>query len=102
MNVRAYLTTGHSVDGYVIPSSAVVWWSGRAWVYVRVEGDSFTRRKIPTDMPASHGDGFVVPIGMFGQKNRRRLSPRLGNFYCRKSFARRSMSAGTRLASPMS
>ena len=67
MNVRAYLTTGRSVDGYVIPSSAIVWWSGRAWVYLRVDDDSFTRREIPTDMPANHGGGFVVPIGAFGQ-----------------------------------
>ena len=66
MNVRAYLPTGHPVDGYVIPYSALVWWSGHAWVYVRTDEDSFTRREIPTDVSASDGSGFVVPVGVFG------------------------------------
>lgn len=67
MNVRAYLATGHSVEGYVVPSKAVVWWSGRAWVYLRLDGDSFTRREIPTDMPVKDGSGFVVPVHAFGE-----------------------------------
>ena len=66
MNVRAYLTTGRSVDGYVVPYPALVWWSGHAWVYVRIDDESFTRREIPTDMPAREGNGFVVPAGVFG------------------------------------
>jgi hypothetical protein len=66
MNVRAYLATGHSVQGYVIPSAAVVWWSGRAWVYQRLDEDSFSRREIPTDMPTPDGSGFVVPEHAFG------------------------------------
>ena len=66
MNVRAYLATGHSVEGYVIPSAAVVWWSGRAWVYLRLDEDSFTRREIPTDMPTRDGSGFVVPVHALG------------------------------------
>ena len=66
MNVRAYLTTGRSVDGYVVPYSALVWWSGHAWVYVRIDDESFTRREISTDMPAREGNGFVVPVGVFG------------------------------------
>lgn len=66
MNVRAYLATGHSVEGYVVPSAAVVWWSGRAWVYLRLDEDSFTRREIPTDMPTQDGSGFVVPVKALG------------------------------------
>jgi hypothetical protein len=66
MNVRAYLLTGRPVDGYVVPYSALVWWSGHAWIYVRIDGESFTRREIPTDMPASEGNGFVVLVGVFG------------------------------------
>ena len=67
MHVRAYLDSGHSVEGYVVPPAAVVWWSGRAWVYVRLDGDSFTRREIPTDMPANDGSGFVVPERTFSE-----------------------------------
>lgn len=65
MNVRAYLVSGQPVAGYTIPASAIVWWSGRAWVYVRVGDDSFTRREIPTDMPSGSDGGFVVPAGAF-------------------------------------
>jgi hypothetical protein len=67
MNVRAYLVSGKPVDGYVIPPSAVVWWSGRAWVYVQAEDDEFTRRQIPTDMPVGRDGEFVVPISTFAE-----------------------------------
>jgi hypothetical protein len=66
MNVRAHLATGHSVEGFVVPPSAVVWWSGRAWVYVRLDEDSFSRREIPTDMPVKESGGFIVPEHVFG------------------------------------
>ena len=66
MNVGAYLTTGRSVDGYVVPYSALVWWSGHAWVYLRTDDESFMRHKIPTDMRAREDGGFVVPLGVFG------------------------------------
>jgi hypothetical protein len=63
MNVRAYLASDKPMDGYTIPSSAIVWWSGRAWVYERIEEDAFTRREVPTDVPAGDdGAGFVVPV----------------------------------------
>jgi len=61
MNVRAFLASGTPVDGVTIPASAVVWWAGRAWVYRRVGDDAFSRREIPTDMPAEENGGFIVP-----------------------------------------
>jgi hypothetical protein len=67
MNVRAYLASGHSVEGYIVPTAAVVWWSGRAWVYLRLDEGSFSRREIPTDTPTRDGDGFVVPVHAFGE-----------------------------------
>ena len=67
MNVRAYLASGHSVEGYIVPTAAVVWWSGRAWVYLRLDEDSFSRREIPTDTPTRDGNGFVVPVHAFGE-----------------------------------
>ena len=67
MNVRAYLASGHSVEGYIVPTAAVVWWSGRAWVYLRLDEDSFSRREIPTDTPTRDGSGFVVPVHAFGE-----------------------------------
>ena len=65
MNVRAYLANGSPVDGVIVPPSAVVWWAGRAWVYRRVGDDAFSRREIPTDMPAEQEAGFVVPASLF-------------------------------------
>jgi hypothetical protein len=65
MNVRAFLATGKSVDGYVIPPSAVVWWSGHPWVYIKIEDDEYTRRQIPTDMPYGRRGAFVVPATLF-------------------------------------
>lgn len=62
MNVRAFLVDGAPVDGVVVPSSAVVWWAGRAWVYRQMGEDTFSRHEIPTDMPdGANGGGFVVP-----------------------------------------
>jgi hypothetical protein len=62
MNARAFLETGNPVDGYVIAPSAIVWWSGRPWVYARIADDQFTRRQIPTDMPVGREGEFVVPV----------------------------------------
>lgn len=64
MNVRAFLASGKPVEGYVVPPSSVIWWSGRPWVYVKIEDDKFTRREIPTDMPYGNNGGFVVPASV--------------------------------------
>lgn len=61
MNVRAFLANGQPVDGVIVPASAVVWWAGRAWIYHRTGDDAFSRREIPTEMPAEESGGFVVP-----------------------------------------
>jgi hypothetical protein len=67
MNVRAYLASGKPVDGLVIPPSAVVWWSGRPWVYVKIDDDRFTRWEIPTEMPYGYNGGYVVPASGFSE-----------------------------------
>jgi hypothetical protein len=65
MNVRAYLAAGKSVDGFVIPPAAVIWWSGHPWVYIKINDKAFTRRQIPTDMPYGQQGAFVVPASLF-------------------------------------
>lgn len=67
MNARAFLVSGDPVDGYVIPESAIVWWSGHAWVYVQRDDDVFSRRQIPTDMPLDRDGAFVVPVAAKGE-----------------------------------
>ena len=62
MNVTAYLATGPQVQGVVIPSSAVVWLKGTAWVYVQKHTDRFVRQQVPVDDPVE--GGFFVEKGL--------------------------------------
>ncbi len=55
MNVLAHLPSGPKVRGIIIPAVAVVWWQGRAWVYVQTEADRFARREVPMDVPIVEG-----------------------------------------------
>jgi hypothetical protein len=56
MNVLAFLPQASSIDGVIVPKDAVVWWQGRAWVYVRTSPVTFARRAIATDHPLPEGD----------------------------------------------
>lgn len=55
MNVVAYLPAGPKSAGVIVPDAAVVWWQGRAWVYVQQEADRFVRHEIPSDRPVQNG-----------------------------------------------
>lgn len=55
MSVTAYLPTGAPVQGVVVPSSAVVWWQGKPWVYARSQPERFTRLVLPTNNPVEGG-----------------------------------------------
>jgi hypothetical protein len=46
------LQTGRRVDAASVPASALVWWQGRAWIFVRNEAGDFERREIPVDRAA--------------------------------------------------
>jgi multidrug efflux system membrane fusion protein len=60
-------TTAHvpmgdkSSPGLLIPESAVVWYGGQPWVYVRTAADRFTRRYVPSALAVDRG--FVVTSG---------------------------------------
>lgn len=57
-NVVAYLPIGPVKEGVVIPGSAVVWWNGSAWVYIKKTDDTFQRQKVSlTDQVT---DGWFV------------------------------------------
>ena len=58
MNVLAYLPVGPQVSGVVIPAPAIVWWQGKAWVYVQQGADRFVRREVPTENQVH--DGWFV------------------------------------------
>ena len=59
MNVLAFLPSGITVEGVVVPAAAVVWLRGRAWIYRRTSSDMFTRVDVSTDQPAP-GGGYIV------------------------------------------
>jgi membrane fusion protein, multidrug efflux system len=48
---------GKSTPGLLIPESAIVWYGGQPWVYVRTTSDHFTRRSLPSVSPI---DGRLV------------------------------------------
>jgi hypothetical protein len=50
-----------STPGLLIPASAVVWYGGQPWVYVRTAADHFTRRFVPSASPLDRG--FLATSG---------------------------------------
>ena len=58
-NVTAYLPSGAQRTGETVPAEAVVWWQGKAWVYVQSAPDRFARRELPEMAPVS--EGWFVP-----------------------------------------
>ncbi len=67
VNLLAHLSVGSLMKGLIVPTSAVVWSEGKAWVYQQTAVDHFTRRAVPTDIPVEKG--FFVAEGFSpGQK----------------------------------
>jgi hypothetical protein len=61
INLVAHIAFGNSMRGVIIPASAVLWSEARAWTYVQMAPDQFSRREIPTDVPVD--DGYFVSVG---------------------------------------
>jgi hypothetical protein len=55
MNVIAYVPVGPQVQGVVVPSAAVVWSQGKAWVYLQKDGTRFIRQEVSTQAPVESG-----------------------------------------------
>lgn len=56
MRVMVHMAeSGKNISGVIVPSSAVVWYGGKAWVYRKQGIDSFVRLPISTDTEASSG-----------------------------------------------
>jgi hypothetical protein len=60
MSVVAFVPTTHTVEGAVVPPSAVVRAHGGAWAYFRTGPNTFARRAVPTDLSAPAG-GYLMP-----------------------------------------
>lgn len=64
LRIVAKLPVGQAVPGVVVPSSAVVWWHGKAWAYVETGGGRFARRPVDTAEPSGRGwfvKGGIIP-----------------------------------------
>jgi len=46
---------GKASSGVIVPNSAVVWYGGKAWVYLKQGPDRFVRQAISTETPANGG-----------------------------------------------
>jgi hypothetical protein len=55
VNLLAHLSVGNPMKGLIIPTSAVIWSEGKAWVYQQTAPDHFTRRSVSTDVPVERG-----------------------------------------------
>lgn len=55
MNIPAYLPSGPQEQGIFIPSTAVVWWQGKAWIYVQEDKGRYVRTEISTASPMTDG-----------------------------------------------
>jgi len=54
----AYASIGQRTQGVFIPATAVVWWEGQTWAYIREDENHFIRRKVPTSIAVK--DGWFV------------------------------------------
>jgi multidrug efflux system membrane fusion protein len=61
-NLIAQISVGSAMRGVVVPTSAVVWSEGRAWVYQQTGASQFTRRAVSTDLPLANG--YFVSQGL--------------------------------------
>jgi multidrug efflux pump subunit AcrA (membrane-fusion protein) len=67
MSLVAHLSVGDPMRGVIVPTSAVVWSQGKAWVYLQTAPDRFTRRPVATDIAVEAGF-FVGSVLRAGDK----------------------------------
>ena len=81
VNLLAHLSIGNQMQGVVVPTSAVVWSEGKAWVYQQTAPDRFTRRAVATDILVEKGffvaEGFSTGIKLVIQGAQALLSEEL-------------------------
>lgn len=63
MSVAALLPAGRNIAGTAVPQSAVVWWQGKAWIYLQTGPTTFVRREIPAEGPADRRVVTGLPAG---------------------------------------
>jgi hypothetical protein len=59
LNLEVSLAAQVGDLGLIVPDSAVVWLDGKAWIYIRMDPQTFVRRAIDPTRPAER-DGYIV------------------------------------------
>jgi hypothetical protein len=62
VNLVAHFSIGNQMTGVIVPTSAVVWSEGNAWVYEQTGPGRYTLRAVSTDTPVEKG--FFVATGL--------------------------------------
>jgi len=56
MQVNAISTTSNKIsDGVIIPNTAIIWYAGKSWVYIKTSADQFSRIPVTTDAEVDNG-----------------------------------------------
>jgi len=61
MRIKVDLTENSHLSGVLIPTSAIVWYGGKAWVYKKTDDDHFSRQPVSADTETE--DGWFNPEG---------------------------------------
>ncbi len=61
-NVVAYLDGGKEMSGVSVPSSAVIWYNGTPWIFLRNGANRFERKEISLTIPTA--DGWFIEKGV--------------------------------------
>ena len=61
-NLLAHFAIGARMSGVIVPSAAVVWSEGKAWVYQQIAQNRFMQRPLATNLPVE--DGYFVTSGL--------------------------------------
>ncbi|MDR3569502.1 MAG: hypothetical protein P4L43_15875 [Syntrophobacteraceae bacterium] len=62
MNVTAFLPAGPPIEGFIVPTAAVVWQAGQPLVFVQTDGQHFAARPVATTIPL--WGGYLVTSGI--------------------------------------
>ncbi len=60
-SVTASVPKGEAKPSVVLPSSAIVWQSGKPWIYVKAAADRYERQPLDDDAVPSGDGGYIVP-----------------------------------------
>lgn len=60
-SISTAIPTGEAASGLHVPSSAIVRWQGKQWIYTKHDTNAFIRRELPEE--GAESDGWSVPAG---------------------------------------